>query len=177
MSDKVEFESREAKRLLGDLINQAKHPRDIMRAVGGAAKSRILLGFSKQQAPDGAPWKPQKSRPGGVTGTDSGILKRSFLVKADDRSVEIGTNVCYARVFHSGATIEADPNSKGARSLCGYTVKGSPYLRFMVAGKAVRAKRVVIPARPIIPEGRLPPTWEKAIKRAALRALSKDLDS
>jgi len=115
--------------------------------IGDALESNIALLFVDQQSPDGQPWKPlsdvtlQRRRQGSGSGSsqilqDSGILKNSFTHHADRHSVAVGTAVEYAPTHQFGATK-------------GQYAHGVPW------GD--------IPARPFMPEERLPTDWENEV--------------
>ena len=100
-----------------------------------SARTRIE---STNFGPDGSPW-PQSMRAvedGGRTLFESGRLAASLTHEADRREARIGSNLIYAGVHQSGATIT--PTSGRA-------------LQFQLAnGQFVTVGKVTIPARPYL---------------------------
>lgn len=82
----------------------AKVKRTILENVAEEALALIAEGFSKEQAPSGAPWAPLKVRVGKIL-QDTGRLRNSFHRKTigNDR-VTIGPAVKYS-VFHQSGTV------------------------------------------------------------------------
>ena len=62
-------------------------------------------------------------------------LRRSITEFATGNSIEVGSNLIYARIHELGWII---------------TPKNKPYLTFKIKGKRVRTKKVVIPKRPYL---------------------------
>ncbi|MBO6789518.1 MAG: phage virion morphogenesis protein [Dinoroseobacter sp.] len=100
-----------------------------------SARTRIE---STNVGPDGSPW-PQSMRAvedGGRTLFESGRLAASLTHEADRREARIGSNLIYAGVHQSGATIT--PTSGRA-------------LQFQLPnGEFVTVGKVTIPARPYL---------------------------
>ena len=82
----------------------AKVKRTILENVAEEALELIAEGFSKEQAPNGAPWAPLKQRRGKIL-QDTGRMRASFHRKTigGDR-VTIGPAVKYA-AFHQSGTV------------------------------------------------------------------------
>jgi phage gpG-like protein len=120
------------------------------------ALEQIAEGFARQVDPSDRPWKKsgRASRVGGQTLSKSGRLRRSFSrgVVAKPSGFTIGTNVLYAKTHQDGKTIRP---------------KTAKALRFKVGGAWVTAAKVKIPRRRMVPAGKLPPRWERALREAA----------
>lgn len=102
---------------------------------------------STNMAPDGAPW-PKSLRAqlvglgeagenaNGITLHDTGALMRSITEEPGPNQVRVGSNMIYAGVHQTGATIRA---------------KSAKGLRFTLAnGETVMVGSVTIPARPYL---------------------------
>ena len=113
----------------------------------------VKSGFRSSTAPDGAPWAAVLR--GGKPLRDTGRLGNSFTLDVTSRGFIIGTNVSYAGTHQSGARISA---------------KTAKWLTFRIGKEWARKKSVVIPARPMLPEGDLPPKWNQAFETVILKA-------
>ena len=135
--------------------------RALERAVRQAGRTLVdltLERFRTETAPDGRPWRKSARAlaQGGVTLSDTGALRRSFSSQQVSRdTVAVGTNARYARAHQFGRTI---------------VPKRGRVLRFTSLGRVVHARRVTLPARPMLPE-RLSAAYEEAIARDCLAAL------
>lgn len=125
-----------------------------------AQLSRVLMhealelvddGFATSKAPDGTRWKRLKFRNGQPL-RDTRRLQSSFTGQSSARGFIIGTNTHYAVTHQEGRVIKA---------------KGDGRLRFKAGGSWHAAKEVTVPARPMMPTGKLSPLWQKALERAA----------
>lgn len=119
-------------------------------ATGLAAEAltQVQLGFAKGRSPEGAAWKKPVLRAGRPL-LDTGRLRNSFTSTASGNLIIIRSNVLYAATHQFGAVIV--PRSKDALV---FKPRG--------ADRWYRVKRAVIPARPMLPLGDLPPIWESA---------------
>lgn len=136
--------------------------------LGATAIAEVQKGFRESRDPYGTPWKPLLLRRGKPL-LDTGRLRSSFSYNASRRGFTIGTNFIGARVHQHGATI---------------TPKRSRFLRFrgmnVVRGRRrptpwIFAKMVTIPARQMVPEGRLGDRWGNALNDAATEFLRKEI--
>lgn len=138
------------------------HP--LMSVIGRTVVSRTQLGFRLGVDPYGTPWKPLRFRKGRPL-RDTARLQRSITHVAGSNFVDVGTNVAYGVVHQFGATVEA--GKPPHVSLGGYQTSGSPVLVFPgPGGRKIRAKKVVIPARPFLPTTKLPDAMGDDIVRA-----------
>ncbi|MFO1038149.1 MAG: phage virion morphogenesis protein [Geminicoccaceae bacterium] len=113
---------------------------ETMDEIGAQIQENTRERFLSKTGPDGVRWKPSYRAvlQGGQTLADAGNLRDSItrVIGLGGASVEVGTNLKYARVHQFGATI---------------TPKAAPYLVFKLAdGSWVRTKKVTIPARPYL---------------------------
>lgn len=123
----------------------------LLKAAATAALTEAQLGFRESVDPTGMPWAPLKFRTGKPL-RDTGRLANSFTSRPTERGFVVGTNVSYAATHQYGATI---------------VPKNRKELRFKGRGKGwIFAKRVVIPARPMVPWPHLSEKWSIAIKKA-----------
>lgn len=150
---RIEIDDRDVVEALNRLIATGEDPTAALNAVGRVLKTRIQLGFQSGTDPTGRPWEPLKTRTGQplVNRGMGGGLMGSIDYQVEGNSVVVGTNYgqllsggSIAAVHQFGAKIEAKPGKA---------------LRFFVNGKPVFVKRVTIPARPFMPEERLPQDW------------------
>jgi phage gpG-like protein len=159
---------------LGELREQVKElsrasTRSTFSKLCGASALQLLQReFETSTDPTGKAWAPLKRRDGQPL-LDTGRLRNSFgITHANSGGFTLGTNVLYAEVHQSGATIEHPPrvNAHNRRG------------RFVARSKTSRIKRAVrisytgtfttkIPARPMVPENELPPRWQKAFEDEA----------
>lgn len=110
----------------------------LMAAIGEALASGAQRRFQAQKAPDGQSWKQSEraAAEGGMTLSDSGILRKSIDYAATPDKVMVGSNVVYARIHQLGGVIKP---------------KNGKALKFTTAsGKEVVVKQVNMPARPYL---------------------------
>lgn len=131
---------------------------DIAANMAEEALNLVREGFESAEDPYGKAWAekqiPNGSRPlHGPTGE----LRNNWHLSLAKDGFTIANGKIYASVHQGGATIR--PKSK-------------KYLRFMAGDKAVFAKKVTIPPRPMVPkEGDMPPKWEQRFKETAKEIL------
>ena len=89
---------REAFRRLTEAVDDLT---PLTTEIGELLRQNVAEEFAGSFGPDGTPWKPLKSRDGRPL-DDSGQLKRSFMVRAMARSVEVGTALPYAVLHQFG---------------------------------------------------------------------------
>jgi len=125
----------------------------VIRACAQEGRLLVEEGFEAGKAPSGAPWAPV--RRGGQPLRDTGRLLASLTPKVSAAGFAIESTVAYAGVHQYGATVTA----KKGRSL------GTPKAGWF-------GVKVVIPARPFLPDGNaLPGPWETRLTEAAEDAL------
>ena len=148
MHIKLSAEDKETVRLLGGLVQQLSNLKPAMQDIGEIVRTSVERNFAARGRPA---WKPSiRARlSGGETLSDTARLRRSFTVRATERSVAVGTNVEYAAVHQFGA-------KKGSFGVVTASVR--EHLR-KVAGKEVTVKAHTrkqilpwgdIPARPFL---------------------------
>ncbi len=135
--------------------------RGLMDAIGQQLVSSSVRRFQTQTGPDGRPWAPLSKATLKKRGSNaralmaSGRLRRSLTWRATAGSVEVGTNVIYARLMQLGGQIE-----QYARSMPIYRSQrdlAAGRSRFVKASKSdfmsyhlVRAHSVMVPGRPYL---------------------------
>lgn len=179
-SIKITLNDQRAQAKLAALESAVSNKAPMYAAIGAAIRTRILLCFKLGIDPWGTPWRAIRFRaPAGKTNAkgkfkptkrgaaqiqgnsngsagkplvDTGDLRASISVKADDQGVTIGTNKISARVHQFGAEIK--PKSAKRLAFPGPN------------GMVIFAKKVTIPARPYLPVRSvnvvdLPPVWSQ----------------
>lgn len=103
---KVKIDDSPVKELFARLSARVQDMTPAMRNIGEIIRASIDRNF----ASEGRPEKWQKSKraehEGGLTLTDTGILRRSFTVSAYPDRAEVGTNVKYAAIHQFGGDIQ-----------------------------------------------------------------------
>lgn len=139
------------------------------KKLGGAQALRVLSGrlavdarklveqsFASSTSPDGAAWKPLKTRKGQPL-VKSGKLSRSIKTRVSSKGFELYTSTSYAAVHQFGAETKARFQ---ARTRTGrFKSKKSAEKakgRFVAVG---RVSGSTIPARPFFPGDSLPSAW------------------
>ncbi len=113
--------------------------------------SEVQQLFRASTAPDGTPWKPSRraALAGGKTLVDRGHLRDSYTSEVTAEGLSVGSGDKRARIHQHGGVIR--PVS-------------APYLMFRGADDQFRrVKSVTMPARPVLPEGDLPPAWQDEV--------------
>jgi len=91
---------------LHTLKSKTENLEPLLRQVGQFIQNATEDSFEEQKSPFGHAWKPNKKKPKNNSSKkiliDSGILRGSFTVDADDNEVSVGTNVVYAAIHHFG---------------------------------------------------------------------------
>jgi phage virion morphogenesis protein len=128
-----------ARNYLEDLDQAAADLTPLMDNIGALVEQSTKDRISETNvSPEGAPW-PKSLRAqedGGKTLFASGILAASITHNAGRQSVEIGSNLIYAGVHQTGATI---------------VPKSADVLTFQLpGGQFVQVGSVTIPARPYL---------------------------
>lgn len=87
---------KKRQRLLGVVFN----------TIGASMRSIVQIRFAQAKDPDDKPWTPLKNpRPGkkkkGIPLNKSGLLKRSFYMRATSTYAIVGTNLHYAKYHDS----------------------------------------------------------------------------
>jgi phage virion morphogenesis protein len=130
--------------------------RELAQVLAAEARELVDEGFATSTAPDGSSWDPLKQRAGQPL-RDTGRLQRSYTSSVTNRGFSIGTNTRYAVTHQEGRTI---------------VPVRAKMLRWSVGGKTFTAKKVEIPARPMVPDGELGPKWTRAFKDAAREVIN-----
>lgn len=134
---------------LGRLANPPM--REAFDEVGQYLVSEVQQLFRAGRAPDGTPWKPSlRARvEGGKTLLERGHLRDSFTHQASADELLVGTSDKRARIHQFGGEIRP---------------RGAKALHFVLpGGRHVVTQKVTMPARPMLPEGDLPPAWRDEV--------------
>ena len=112
MDVEIKYDDRELQRALNRLIKAGGDLTPAMREIAGHLADSVADSFDRQQAPDGAPWKPLKPKTvrdrqrrgygAGPILERSGDLARSILADHDETSAVAATNLIYAATHHFG---------------------------------------------------------------------------
>jgi len=131
----VTIEDGQVRAELGKLAGRLRNLTPAMRGIGEIVRTSVERNFAASGRPE--KWKPsgRVKKEGGQTLSDTGILRRSFTVRAYPDRAEVGTNVKYAAIHQLGGVI---------------TAKNKPYLRFKIGGQFISKKSVTMPARPFL---------------------------
>ncbi|MFE3838885.1 phage virion morphogenesis protein [Pseudogemmobacter sonorensis] len=136
---RVDFQDLGIAEGFASIADGAEDLTDLMDMIGSVLINGAIDRISSTNvAPDGVPWPVslRAKEDGGKTLHDSGLLMRSITSEAAPREVVVGSNLIYAGVHQTGATITAK------------TAKG---LSFTLAnGESVVVGSVTIPARPYL---------------------------
>lgn len=139
---------------MGDLLKSGA----MSKILAETARDLVDEGFAEGTAPDGKPWAPLISRDGQPL-RDTRRLQSSFTYSTTPSRFELGTNVEYAATHQFGAEIRP---------------KTAKRLRFSVRGETRFARKVVIPARPMLPSSVAPNSrWGVALRQAAEDAVEE----
>lgn len=100
----------------------------------------------------------------------TGNLRRSMTMQLGAKQVKVGTNLVYARIHDEGGTLPA-------RTILS---RNGRFLRFVVGGKVVFAKKVRQPARyqkPYKGRGYLTPAFNEMVKGDAQKIFSEEIEA
>jgi phage gpG-like protein len=150
-------DSAQLRTLLSELgvLGGTAFQRDLHTRLARVALEQVRREFAEGLGPDDRSWAPTKR--GGTPLVFSGRLAASFGSGLEAAGFGLQSSVVYAGVHQEGAVIRAKRD----------------VLRFRVAGNWVSKREVTIPARPILPDGELGPTWSAALERALDEALAE----
>lgn len=140
MGIKIEGDLNRFSKYLDKLNNIDKEA--LNEVLAEQVRTSTVLRFKQEKDPEGKSWKKSRraNEEGGQTLSKTARLKNSLSGKATNEGFAVGTNVIYAATHQFG---DSD------RTIL---PKKKKLLRFMVNGKYVTAKKVVvsIPARPFL---------------------------
>lgn len=103
---RIDIQDGPAKSLLMELRQRSQDTTPAMRIIGEIVRTSVVKNFEAEGRP--TPWKKSKRaiKEGGRTLTKRGRLMNSITAKAGRDSVDIGTNVIYARIHQLGGAIK-----------------------------------------------------------------------
>lgn len=152
----------EATKVYVQLAERLGKGKGLMQAIGQSLVSSTIRRFSQQVGPDGTPWAPlskatlKKRGPNAKALLASGRLRQSITFAATSNSVEIGSNLIYARIQQLGGTIEREENTTTIYRRSKDLAEGRQ-ARFVKKSKSdfatdhkVKAHSITIPARPFL---------------------------
>jgi phage gpG-like protein len=178
---KGDFEGlRDLKRRIAG-VEKPRFRRQLVKGLAEEARTQVHFGFQRAEDPEGAAWKPLRSRVGQPL-RDTGRLLNSIATRAYPNGFTVSTQVKYAATHQYGATITAkNPTLRSGRAGADdqdMVSTGRPMLRFRVGGarprrngKWVSADSVKIPRRRFIPEGSIGLRWVSALEGEAERIM------
>jgi phage gpG-like protein len=168
----IAINSRELERKLNALGGALSSKRLLLSIGNDLVEGVIADQFKDGRDPYGNAWKKLAFRNGQPL-RDTGKLSASFMAKVKGDKVIIGTPVAYAPIHQKGMVITAKPNNPGTNSIG--KRYGANALKFKGGGgKFIYAKKVTIPARPILPEeGKLPDSYRLSIDASIREAVNK----
>lgn len=104
---RLDIQDAPAKAILVDLRQRTANTTPAMRIIGEIGRSSIVRNFEAGGRP--TPWEKSKRaiKEGGITLTKTRRLAKSIVSKAAQTSVDIGTNVIYARIHNQGGVINS----------------------------------------------------------------------
>ena len=149
-------------RFLGRVASQ-QTLHDIHNHTGKVLVREVNKGFEAERAPDGKPWirSASAARRGGKTLRDTGALQDGITWTADSRGVSLKTTGKankYAAIHQYGGS-RTNHHATSGKFRSNRAAAKSP-------GKSVTHS---LPARPFLPEGRLPSSYVKAINGELFR--------
>ena len=103
---KIDIQDKPVKALLTTLRQRTGNLTPAMRIIGEIVRTSVVKNFEAEGRP--TPWKKSRRaiKEGGRTLTRRGRLMNSITAKAGPASVDIGTNVIYARIHNLGGEIK-----------------------------------------------------------------------
>lgn len=106
MAIKVAIEDKEVVETLKDIYFKTKNLKPAMHLISLIVKKSIIDNFSAGGRP--IAWKPSQRvlKYGGKTLIDTGNLRASFEVRADETSATVYTNTAYAAIHNFGGEIK-----------------------------------------------------------------------
>lgn len=121
-----------------------------MDLIGAGWTQLSKLAFKLGESPEGAPWKPIK-RAGQVL-VDTAILKNSLTHDAGPEGLRLGTNVEYGKYHQFG----------GPQAVATHWREIAQAFGKAIAPRSIKIKAHTrtVPARPFLPVGTLPQSWQ-----------------
>lgn len=169
-----------APKKLVDRLLQLKNamPR-ISAELATVTMEQIDKSWSARTSPDGKAWKPTKCRNNPIL-EELGNLRASLSVMPSARSFTVSITDWKATIHHNGCVIKPralqGPKARGKggrfKRIKGYKAK---YLVWFDGCGWHKAKKVRIPARPLLPRGRLPATWKAAYRTKVIAMLKASI--
>jgi phage gpG-like protein len=134
-----------------------------LNSIGVGLVDLVQLSFRDSVDPYGTPWAPLKHRKGQIL-VDTGLLRRSITFKSRAGSVEVGTNLPYAKYHQRGASLVFAARTQPVNKLGRFKSRKDAgkgrkvtQIRFLPGGSGT------LPPRPFIPFRGLPPSWKEFV--------------
>lgn len=134
-----------------DKVAAGKHRRQLAESLAAESLALIKRGFQYSQDPYGKAW-PRPVLRDGLPLLKSSRLRNGFTMQITPTRIEAVNPTIYAKIQNFGGTVV--PKQKKA-------------LRFTGRGKTFFAKKVVIPARQMVPGDVMPEAWSTRLLAAA----------
>lgn len=119
---------RDIEMRLGALVRAGNELSTLMGDISHYLEQTTIERFDTETAPDGSKWTPSQraKEEGGKTLTDSAVLRQSQRAIADADSVEVGSNIEYARVHNEGfdGTVKVGVHVRTVRQIFGRPLPG-----------------------------------------------------
>lgn len=161
---------------LGD-ISHLLTSRHLLARIGNDLVEGVIADqFKSGHDPYGNAWRKLSFRQGQPL-RDTGMLQKSFEPMVIGDKVVIGTHIAYAPIHQRGMTIKAKPGDAGTNSIG--KRYGAKRLKFKSGSRFIYAKKVTIPARPILPDENrgLPMSYRRCIEATVTDAFNKEVRS
>lgn len=161
-----------------DRLTSEATRRDMLKVAGQTLVDCTVDRFRTETDPMGKPWKKSKraKRQRGQTLSDTARLRRSFSYRVvNSHTVAYGTNVDYA-IYHQKPTY----HPQQTRTINFRVNRRTGRSRFAKQKRANFSQTVTIPAyttpaRKMLPETVLPPSYQRALTRSLEAALRRNV--
>lgn len=110
----------------------------VMGAIADKMRSNAVLNFEAESGPDGVKWlRSQRAEAdGGLTLTDTGMLRQSIVAGSDATSAIAGTNLIYAAIHQFGGAQRSRQSARSQNLPRPRQVVARPFLGFSEADVA-----------------------------------------
>ena len=157
---KIDIDNQAVTAAFNRLLQLGQNPGPVLQDIGGELHKNIQQGFEAGVSPYGQKWAPLKHRSGKPL-LDNGHLQKSISYRVVGNTVEIGTNLLYARLHQFGGVIRP---------------KNKTRLFFMLGERKVFARQVTVPARPFMPTDGLPDGWRDDVVEVVMDVIRRQVE-
>ena len=143
----------EFKGLLATLRQRLGNLRPVMEEIGQRYERRVLENFSREQAPDGTPWRPAKvlSNYLSYVGTAKGGKRRSAYTQSGGLRAAFSRYLAAKKLLVLSGRLRSRIHYQADAGSVRIGVAGIEYAAIhQFGGKAGRGRKVSIPARPYL---------------------------